>query len=270
MSHIITVKGDELVKITRFLANEKIYYGTIQDDVVQVIEGDIYGKFQITKQTFDLQEVKLLAPVEPGKVIGVGLNYLAHISEFNRKPEAPEEPVIFMVSPTAIIGPEEEIILPYPEHENHHEAELVVVIGKEARSIPREMVNDYIFGYTCGNDVSDRNLQKADKQWIRAKGFHTFKPLGPWIETQLNSTNLNIQSRVNGQLRQDSNTAKMLHDVSVLVSFISHIMTLYPGDVIYTGTPEGVGPLNAGDVCEIEISGIGILRNPVSTVSGNR
>ena len=245
------------------MANNKVYYGTIQGEVAQIIEGDIYGQFQVTKQTFSLQEIKLLAPVEPGKVIGVGLNYLAHISEFNRKPEAPEKPVIFMVSPTAIIGPEEEIILPYPQHENHHEAELVVVIGKEGRNIPREMTNEYILGYTCGNDVSDRDIQKTDKQWTRAKGFHSFKPLGPWIETELASTNLTIQSRVNGQLRQSSNTAKMLHDVSSLVSFISHIMTLYPGDVIYTGTPEGVGQLVAGDVCEIEIEGIGVLKNPV-------
>jgi len=251
------------LKIARFLAANKIYYGAVEADRVQVIEGDIFGQFQITKQAFRLQDVKLLSPVKPGQVIGIGLNYLAHISEFKREPVAPPEPVIFMVSPSSVLGPEEEIVLPFPEHENHHEAELVVVIGKEARNIPREMTKDYILGYTCGNDVSDRDIQKTDKQWTRAKGYPTFKPLGPWIETELDPNGLTVQSRVNEQLRQDSNTAKMIRDVFYLVSFISQVMTLYPGDVIYTGTPEGVGPLVTGDVCEIEIPGIGILKNRV-------
>lgn len=251
------------MKIARFMVNDTVHYGMVQGEIVQVIEGDIFQNYQVTPQTYNLSEIKLLAPVQPGKVIGVGLNYMAHITEFNREPVAPEEPVTFMVSPTAIIGPEEEIILPYPEHENHHEAELVVIIGQEARNIPREMTNKYILGYTCGNDVSDRDIQKADKQWSRAKGYHTFKPLGPWIETELESSGLHVQSRVNGQIRQDSNTAKMIRDVTYLVSFISSFMTLYPGDVIYTGTPEGVGPLVTGDVCEVEIEGIGTLRNPI-------
>lgn len=252
------------MKIARFrTAHNQIFYGAVQDNQVKVIQGDIFGQYQVTEQAYQLQEVKLLAPVEPRQVIAVGLNYLAHIGEFHKNPEVPPEPVIFMVPPGSIIGPQEPIILPYPEHENHHEAELVVVIGKEASHVTPEVAKEYILGYTCGNDVSDRDIQKIDKQWTRAKGYRTFKPLGPWIETALDPDNLLIQSRVNGQLRQNGNTAKMLRKAAYLVSFISQVMTLCPGDVIYTGTPEGVGPIVAGDVCEIEIEGIGILQNPV-------
>lgn len=251
------------MKICRFMKDEREYLGQVREDEVLVMEGDIFSRCRVTEQRFYLEEVKLLAPVQPSQVICVGLNYIAHIGEFHKNPAAPEEPVLFMVPPSAVCGPEDEIILPYPDHENHHEAELVVVIGKSGRNIPREMVGDYILGYTCGNDVSDRLLQKIDRQWTRAKGYPTFKPLGPWIETELDTSGLRVQARVNGVIRQDSNTADMIKDVAYQVSFISSIMTLNPGDVIFTGTPEGVGPLVPGDVCEIEVEGIGVLRNRV-------
>lgn len=249
--------------ITRFQVGKEILYGEVKDGRVYVLEGDIFGSSEVTGKSYNLEEVRVLAPVEPGKVILVGLNYFAHIVEYHSKPQIPEEPVIWMAPSSAIIGPGEEIVLHYPEHENHYEAELVVVIGKEGRDIPVQDAASYILGYTCGNDVSDRVLQKQDRQWTRAKGFHTYKPLGPYIVTDLEPKNVRVRSRVNGESRQDGNTSVMIKDVYQLVSFISGVMTLQPGDVIYSGTPDGVGALMPGDVCEIEIEGIGILRNPV-------
>lgn len=251
------------MKWARFKVRNQEYYGVVDKGEVAVVKGNIFGDYEITTEKYPLSQVKLLAPVQPGKVIAVGLNYFSHIGEFHKNPRIPEEPVIFMVSPTAIVGPEEEIILPYQEHEIHHEAELTVVIGKEAKDVKVDEVEEYILGYTCGNDVSDRDLQKMDRQWTRAKSFPTFKPLGPYIVSDLNPGELQVKARVNGQVRQNNTTASMIFKVNQLVSFISRIMTLYPGDIILTGTPEGVGSLKSGDVCEIEIAGIGVLRNSV-------
>lgn len=252
------------MKLARFSMADKILYGEVRDNKIYQLEGDIYKAYRVTDQVYDLADVKILSPVEPGKIIGVGLNYLAHIDEvFKGPPRTPQEPVIFMVPNTAVIGPDEPIIIPFPDHENHYEAELVVIIGKECREIGSQEAKDYILGYTCGNDVSDRDIQRMDKQWSRAKGYHTFKPLGPFIVTDLDPRNLTIQCRVNGQTGQDSNTDQMIRDVYYIVSFLSRFMTLYPGDIIYSGTPNGVGPLIPGDRCEIEIQGIGILKNPV-------
>ncbi|MBZ4652992.1 MAG: fumarylacetoacetase [Peptococcaceae bacterium] len=251
------------MKLARFRYQNTIYYGQVDGSKVFVIEGDIFAQYQVTAKAFELSQVKLLAPIDPGKMICVGFNYLSHISEMRKDMPIPEEPVTFMVSPTAVIGPEDVIELPFSDHEIHHEAELAVIIGKEAKNISPENADDYILGYTCGNDVSDRTLQKKDGQWTRAKSFPTFKPLGPYIVTDLNPSNLQIQARVNGVVKQNSNTRHLIKDVPYLVSFVSQYMTLKPGDVIMTGTPEGVGPINPGDVCEIEIEGIGILRNPV-------
>lgn len=251
------------MKWARFKVKDQEYYGVVDNEEVAVIKGSIFGDYEVTAEKYPLDQVKLLAPIQPGKVIGVGLNYFSHIGEFHKNPQIPQDPVIFMVSPTAIIGPEEEIILPYKEHETHHEAELTVVIGKEARDVKADDAQEYILGYTCGNDVSDRDLQKMDRQWARAKSFHTFKPLGPFIVTDLNPDELEIKSSVNRETRQNDTTSAMIFKVNKLISFISQIMILYPGDVIFTGTPEGVGPLKAGDVCEVEIKGIGVLRNSV-------
>lgn len=251
------------MKLARFQYKDSIYFGQVVGSKVFVIEGDIFAQYQVTAKAFELSQVKLLAPIDPGKMICVGFNYLSHINEMRKDMTIPEEPVTFMVSPTAVIGPEDAIQLIYSDHEVHHEAELAVVIGKEAKNVSPENAEDYILGYTCGNDVSDRTLQKKDGQWTRAKSFPTFKPLGPYIVTDLNPSNLQIQARVNGVVKQNSNTSHLIKDVPYLVSFVSQYMTLKPGDVIMTGTPEGVGPINPGDVCEIEIEGIGILRNPV-------
>jgi 2-keto-4-pentenoate hydratase/2-oxohepta-3-ene-1,7-dioic acid hydratase in catechol pathway len=251
------------MKLARFMVDNKIYYGEVRENLIKVIEGDPFYQYKVTEKTFSVAEVKLLAPVVPSQVICVGLNYFAHIGEFHINPQIPEAPVIFMVSPSAIINPGEAILISYPEHDTHYEAELVIVIGKKGRNIPVEQAQEYIFGYTCGNDVSDRNIQKLDKQWTRAKSFHTFKPLGPFIVRGIDPTKVCIQSRINGQVKQNSNTQEMIWNVYQLVSFLSEIMTLNPGDVIYSGTPEGVGSLTKGDICEIEIEGIGILKNPV-------
>ena len=228
------------MKLARFEAGNRVYYGEVRDGEVFVLEGDIYGNYTQKGDKYNLDQVKLLAPVIPGKIICIGMNYLSHILEIRDKVPIPEEPVIFMVSPTAVIGPDEPIILPYPENVVQHEAELAVVIGREGRDIPVEQAARHILGYTCGNDVSDRILQKKDGQFCRAKSFHTFKPLGQYIVTGLDPRNCRVQCRVNGELRQDGHTRDLIKDVYNLVSYISEIMTLYPGDVIMTGTPAGV------------------------------
>lgn len=249
------------MKIARFQVKDQVYYGEINNDQVFVIDGDIFGKYAVTKQAFPLKDVKLLAPLQPGKIVCVGLNYLSHVQDKAGR-EVAEEPIIFMTSPSAVIGPDDPIVIPYSEHITHHEAELVVVIGKTARDVKPEQVLDYVYGYTCGNDVSDRTLQKQDGQWTRAKSFHTFKPLGPYIITELNLADCPVVAKVNGQIVQNGNTSLLIHDVNKLISFITKVMTLNPGDIIMTGTPGGPGPLAANDVCEVIVGDL-VLRNPV-------
>lgn len=249
------------MKIARFQVKDQIYCGEIKNSQVFVIEGDIFGKYTITKQAFPLNDVKLLAPLQPGKIVCVGLNYLSHVQDKAGR-EVAEEPIIFMTSPSAVIGPDDPIVIPYPEHITHHEAELTVVIGKTARDVKPEEALDYVYGYTCGNDVSDRTLQKQDGQWTRAKSFHTFKPLGPYITTELDLADCPVIAKVNGRIVQNGNTSLLIRDVNKLISFITKVMTLNPGDIIMTGTPGGPGPLAAGDVCEV-IVGDMVLRNPV-------
>lgn len=250
------------MKIARFLVNGKVYYGEIIDKNVYLIEGNIFKNFKVTDKAYALNEVKLLAPVLPGKIVCVGLNYLSHVKDKAGR-KVSEEPIIFMASPSAIIGPEDVIKIPYREHVTHHEAELVVIIGKEARNVSEENASEYIFGYTCGNDVSDRTLQKKDGQWTRAKSFHTFKPIGPYITTELNLSDCIVQARVNNKVIQNGNTNLLIRNVNQLISFITNIMTLDPGDIIMTGTPGGPGPIAVGDICEIIVDEM-ILRNPVA------
>ena len=253
------------MKIARFeiINDNKVYYGEVQNDRIKVLEGDVFGSYRVTEREFALNQVRLLPPVVPGKVICIGMNYMDHIKELHGDMHIPEEPVIFMVSPTAVIGPAEAIELAYPDNVIDYEAELTVVIGKEGRNIPVDKAADYILGYTCGNDISDRTLQRKDGQFTRAKSFHTYKPLGPYIVTDLDPDNLRVMSRVNGQVRQNGSTRDLIKNAYNLVNYISGIMTLKPGDVILTGTPAGVGRLKPGDICEVEVEGIGILRNPV-------
>jgi 2-keto-4-pentenoate hydratase/2-oxohepta-3-ene-1,7-dioic acid hydratase in catechol pathway len=219
------------------------------------------GVLEFTGERFAVSDVRLLAPILPSKVIAVGKNYADHAKEMGVV--APSGPVIFFKPSTAVIGTGDAIRLPVDSDEVHHEAELAIVVGKLAKDVPREKAMDVIFGYTCANDVTARDQQRADGQWARAKGYDSFCPIGPWIETELDPSALAIQALVNGDVRQSGTTADMIHDIPTLISFMSHVMTLVPGDVILTGTPAGVGPIVAGDRVTIAIEGIGELSNSV-------
>jgi 2-keto-4-pentenoate hydratase/2-oxohepta-3-ene-1,7-dioic acid hydratase in catechol pathway len=209
-----------------------------------------------------MQDVRFLAPCKPSKIVAVGLNYKDHIAEFGRT-EIPAEPVLFLKPASALIGPDDAIRIPPGVGRVDYEAELAVVISKTARNVPEAQAMEYVLGCTCLNDVTARVLQKKDGQWTRAKSFDTFAPVGPWIADGLPTDNLRVEAYLNGKVVQQSNTKQMIFSVPRLVSFISSVMTLYPGDIISTGTPNGVGPLAAGDMIEIFVEGVGRLRNPV-------
>ena len=212
--------------------------------------------------TLALEEVKLLAPVVPSKVVCVGRNYREHAAELGNK--MPDEPLLFLKAPSAVIGPEDAIQLPSASQQVEHEGELGVVIGRIIRGLrPSENPLDYVFGYTCVNDVTARDLQRKDVQFTRGKSFDTFCPVGPWIETELEPANVTVTTRLNGEIKQQGNTADMAFPVAFLIRYISEIMTLYPGDLIATGTPAGVSKMNDGDMVEVEVGGIGVLRNQV-------
>jgi len=247
------------MRIARYLWNGDVRYGVLEGEDVYELVGDMFNQAGKGRHVCALDEVRLLAPVVPSKVVAIGLNYRAHAQESGQNP--PEEPIIFLKPPTAVIGPEDNIVYPEMSKRVDHEAELAVVIGREARDVLPNEALDYVLGYTCGNDVTARDLQRKDGQWTRGKGFDTFCPLGPWITTNIDSTSLPISARVNGQTRQSSNTSHLIFPVPQLISFISRVMTLLPGDVIMTGTPDGIGPMQVGDVVEVEIGGIGVLRN---------
>jgi 2-keto-4-pentenoate hydratase/2-oxohepta-3-ene-1,7-dioic acid hydratase in catechol pathway len=229
--------------------------------MVATLHGHPFGEVSPTGDVFPLVRAKLLAPVMPSKVIAVGLNYADHVKESGK--EIPAEPMIFLKPSTSIIGPDEAIQLPWQSEHVDHEAELAIVIGRFCRDVPIERVPEVILGYTCANDVSARDLQKADGQWGRAKGFDTFCPLGPWISTSVDLDDARIACIVDGEVRQNGQLGDMIRNVPELVSWISSVMTLLPGDVILTGTPAGVGPLKAGQEVAVAIEGIGILSNPV-------
>lgn len=264
------------MRFARFSVEGKTSSGVIEgdgeDDVVfELKAGDVLGCAQAyesldaTKgdKSWPFSQIKLLAPVLPSKIIAIGLNYKAHAEEFGLT--IPETPMILLKPPTSVIATGEEII--YPSHMSRRvdcEAELGVVIGKVAKDIPVEDAKDYILGYTCVNDVTARDLQKTDVQYIRAKAFDTFFPIGPWIETEIDPLNVKVKSLVNGELRQSSSTSDMVFNVFELVSFVSRIMTLLPGDVIATGTPAGHGKIKPCDEVEIRIEGIGSLINTVT------
>lgn len=250
------------MKIARFQIGDAVHYGSVEGDSLRVLQGDPFEGLTETGTTVFAAEVRLLTPVIPRQILCVGLNYLAHVLEFHAE-RTNVDPVIFMAAPSALLAPGEAIRLPDNGHLFHQEAELVAVIGKRAKDVPEDQALDYVLGYTAGNDVSDRTIQRADGQWTRSKSFPTFKPLGPYLVTDLDVSNLGVRSRINGKIAQDSDTAHMIHPVARLVSFLSGFMTLEPGDVVYTGTPGGPGEIKPGDVCEIEVEGIGVLQNPV-------
>ncbi|TAM71349.1 MAG: FAA hydrolase family protein [Microbacteriaceae bacterium] len=251
------------MKIARFSYNGALAYGILDDDELVMLDGDpMFSGFDTTGERVPLSAATLLAPVIPrSKVVAVGKNYRAHAAEMGG--EAPAAPLLFLKPNTAVVGPNDAIMLPVQSKQVEHEGELAVVIGRIAKNIAVEDYADYVFGYTAANDVTARDLQRADGQWARAKGFDTFCPLGPVIETEFDIASATLRTRVNGELRQDGQVSDLVHDIPAIVEYASSVWTLLPGDVILTGTPAGVGPLHAGDVVEVEISGIGTLRNPV-------
>jgi 2-keto-4-pentenoate hydratase/2-oxohepta-3-ene-1,7-dioic acid hydratase in catechol pathway len=250
------------MRIVRYLyKNEEPVYGWVFENKVGDIEGNIFGEYRRLEAEIPLESVKLLAPSQPSKIVCIGRNYTEHAKELGN--EVPQVPLIFMKPPSSIINPGDTIILPPLSKQVEHEAELVAVIGKRGRNIPPEQAKDYILGYTIGNDITARDLQKTDGQWTRAKGFDTFCSFGPWIDTEFDITDALISCKVSGQPRQMASTRDMVFNVGKLVAFISSVMTLEPGDLIFTGTPAGVGPLHDGDVVEVDIDGLGVLSNPV-------
>ena len=219
---------------------------------------------KLTGLSLPLADVRLLAPILPTKVICIGKNYADHVREMGGS-EPPAEPVIFLKPSTAVCGPGDPILRPAQLSERvDYEGELAVVIGRLCREVPRDRVTEVVFGYTCANDVTARDLQARDGQWTRAKGFDTFCPIGPWIETNIDPADLALTTRLNGEVKQDSRTSLLLHDVRALVAFVSQVMTLLPGDVLLTGTPAGIGPMDKGDEVSVTIEGIGTLANPVT------
>jgi 2-keto-4-pentenoate hydratase/2-oxohepta-3-ene-1,7-dioic acid hydratase in catechol pathway len=251
------------MRIVRYqIKNDAPRYGWILENKVGPIEGDIYGAYRRLEAETPLTGVKLLAPAQPSKIICIGRNYAEHAKE--HEVEVPKVPLLFMKPPSSILDPGGTVILPPQSQQVEHEAELVVVIGKRGRHVTAEEAGQYVFGYTVGNDVTARDLQKSDGQWTRAKGFDTFCPFGPWIDTEFDPADAVITCRVSGQPRQMASTRDMVFNVSTLIAFISSVMTLEPGDLIFTGTPAGVGPLKPGDVVDVEIEGLGKLSNPVA------
>jgi 2-keto-4-pentenoate hydratase/2-oxohepta-3-ene-1,7-dioic acid hydratase in catechol pathway len=258
------------MRIVRFRDGSSTYWGIAREGFVHHMPEAPFWFGDDGEVAGEIDKVELLKPVEPGKIVCVGLNYEAHVTERDPDRKVPTEPVLFMKPPSALIGNGEPICIAHPDHVTHHEAELVVVIGKRARFIEIGSSSEFILGYTCGNDVSDRDLQAQDGQFVRAKGFDTFAPIGPWIETKLETSGLKISCQVNDEVRQNSSTSKMIWGVDELVAFISHVMTLEPGDIIMTGTPQGVGPLHNGDVCQVSIRGLGTLENPVQLQAADK
>jgi len=252
------------MRFTRFSVGSTIGYGTVEDDGrVRAITTTPFLPWQPTDEYFTPQQIRVLAPVLQSKIVAIGLNYRAHAEETGRG--LPEEPMIFLKPTTSVIGPGETIVMPPQSARVDHEAELAVVMGKAARNVSEADALEYVLGYTCANDVTARDLQAKDVQFTRAKGFDTFCPLGPHIVTDIDAGKLELECRVRGEVRQHSNTSDLVFGVAKLIEFVSSVMTLLPADVILTGTPDGISPLQDGDNVEVEIENIGILSNPVRT-----
>jgi len=256
------------LKIVRFVAQGRVKYGVLKAKSIRGLRGSpftYHGSsgvgFKFDGSSHKLNEVRLLAPCVPSKIVALGLNYRQHAEE--TKMPLPSLPLIFLKPSTAVIGPDDEIVLPLDSSRVDYEGELGVVVGRKARDVAKGRANDYILGYTCVNDVTERHVQKADRQWTRAKGYDTFAPIGPWIETEVDPNDLKLETYLNGELRQSARTSELVFGVAELVGFVSVVMTLLPGDVIATGTPSGIGRMNPGDMVEVRIEKIGTLRNAV-------
>jgi 2-keto-4-pentenoate hydratase/2-oxohepta-3-ene-1,7-dioic acid hydratase in catechol pathway len=254
------------VQIVRYRDGDEFRTGILEGDVVREARGDMFDRLTVGPAAGTLDEIELVAPVNPGKLIAIGLNYKDHVEQ-DTEMALPDNPIIFLKPTSAVIGPNEPIILPDGPENVDAEAELCIVIGKRCRHVAAADANSVILGYCCGNDVSARDYQYKDGQWVRAKGFDTFAPLGPMIVTDIDASDLAITSQVNGTAAQSSRTSMLIFDVPSLIEFISGVMTLEPGDVIMTGTPASPPRLSGGDVCEVAIEQLGVLRNPVQTAS---
>jgi 2-keto-4-pentenoate hydratase/2-oxohepta-3-ene-1,7-dioic acid hydratase in catechol pathway len=250
------------VRIARFSFEDEVDFGAVEGDEIAPITGHPFGPFTFTGYRYPISDVRLLAPVIPSKVVAVGKNYADHAREMGG--EAPAGPVIFLKPSTAVIGSGDPIQYPASSSQVDFEGELAIVIGRLCRDVPANRAASVILGYTCANDVTARDQQSVDGQWARAKGYDSFCPLGPWITTNVDPSDLELVTTVNGAERQRGRTSDMIHSVPALVEFVSHVMTLLPGDIILTGTPAGVGPLQVGDVATVEIEGIGALTNHVT------
>ena len=251
------------MRIVRFCKDRKAQpvWGWLAGDRVGLLDGSPFDEFRREEAVLSFDSVQLFSPVIPGKIVCVGRNYPAHATEHGS--DVPDLPLLFLKPPSAVIGPGQAILLPPQSHHVEHEAELAVVVSQKAHWVRPEDTTDYILGFTAANDVTARDLQKRDGQWTRGKGFDTFCPLGPWIETEFDPADALITCTVNGQMRQMGSTRDMVFTVPHLVAFISSVMTLEPGDVVLTGTPAGVGPLVDGDEVTVDIEGLGSLSNPV-------
>ena len=251
-------------RYVRIKGNDGISWGRVEGDSIIILDRAPWGDPQDTGRKIEFDPGVLLAPAEPSKIVLIGLNYRAHIKESQSAKEAPEEPVIFMKPPTALVGPNDKIRYPAGVDRVDYEGELACVIGRRIHDADEDGAKEAVFGYTVLNDVTARNLQKKDVQWTRAKGFDSFAPVGPWIVTGVDPLDLKIETYLNDELRQSSRTSMQIWNIYRLVSFISRVMTLFPGDIISTGTPEGVGPFVPGDTVRIVIENIGSLENKVA------
>ena len=256
-----------MAKYVRYKFGNSISYGVLDKGMIKEISSNPFEKYGFTGEETNISEVKLMAPVSPSKIVAIGLNYNSHLDGR----EAPEVPEAFYKVPTSLIGPEDSIINPKEVLENsltiQPEAELAVLIGKSCRRVTKNNAMDYVLGFTCGNDVSVRPWQKNDLQWWRAKSSDTFAPIGPIIVSELQHDNLRLQARINGKVVQDQNTSDLIHNVPSIIEFVSSAITLNPGDVIMTGTPGSPGDIKNGDIVEVEIEGIGVLKNHVKNES---
>ena len=252
------------MKLIRFLFDGEEQFGAVENDVIRIAEGNMFSDFTVGNQTVPLAQVKILPPSQPSKIVAVGLNYREHSEEFGET--VPEEPKLFLKPPSAVIAHGEAIVRPPQSERVDYEAELALVIGRRCSKISAADAEQYILGYTCANDITARDLQRKELQWLRSKSFDTFCPLGPWMETKLDPTNLSIKSWVNGELKQNANTKNMVYNPYEILSYISRSFTLDAGDIVLTGTPVGSGLLNDGDEVKVEIEGIGSITNYVERV----
>lgn len=255
----------------RFRHNGLEAYGRVEDGRVRPLQGDLFGEHRLLDEAISLDSVRLLAPVRPGKILAAAVNYPSHVAgsqAMTGMAEAPPAPALFLKPSSSVIGPDDAIVLPRGAGRVDYEGELVAVIGRACRGVRAEDALAHVFGYTCGNDVSARHWQRDDLQWWRAKGSDTFSPMGPFIATGLDPAKLELRTRLNGREVQATSTGALIHGVAALVSFASQAMTLEPGDVVFTGTPGETGRLSAGDAVEVEIEGIGVLRNTVVAQEG--